>query len=329
MFESYNLCTKLVDFTDMALPPRDQRYRYLRFERLQYTKGDIANFKIRMLIEHQDAQGQSLFTSQAWRRPFDIRGPLLGGARRHICWRHFILALGLHTTEEIETVGFNAYWAKSARQIPDKDDLRDYWIGISSTGDFLGTAQSYTSFRDLILRLCHRLIESNIAGRSQALEKVTVTDLFYLRWLDIGSVNIPYILSRYLRRFVAGRKSEALISGGQSMLSSETLGPGYPQDVLGRRVMHEEFLRRLRWHQEEEVHGMHEILQGQREVLDNIACDFSRFTTWTVTSLSRMMDKAGVTYTRYSESSVEYQRCTVRHRTDEPSTSATPQHHDP
>nr|GEX03157.1 hypothetical protein [Tanacetum cinerariifolium] len=33
--------------------------------------------------------------------------------------------------------------------------------------------------------------------------------------LDVGSVNVPYLLARYLRRFVAGRKSEAQISGGQ------------------------------------------------------------------------------------------------------------------
>ncbi|GJV49692.1 hypothetical protein Tco_1439904 [Tanacetum coccineum] len=32
---------------NMALPPRDQRYRYLGFEGLQYTKGDIANFETR------------------------------------------------------------------------------------------------------------------------------------------------------------------------------------------------------------------------------------------------------------------------------------------
>ncbi|GJZ53595.1 hypothetical protein Tco_0608480 [Tanacetum coccineum] len=54
-----------------------------------------------------------------------------------------------------------------------------------------------------------------------------------------------------------------------------------------------------------------------------------RFTTWTVTSLSRMMDRAGVTYTRYFESPVEYQRRNIRQRTDEPSTSAAPQQHDP
>ncbi|GKE12871.1 hypothetical protein Tco_1416422 [Tanacetum coccineum] len=38
----------------------------------------------------------------------------------------------------------------------------------------------------------------SIAGRSQAPEKVTVTDLFYLRGMDVGSVNVPYLLARLL-----------------------------------------------------------------------------------------------------------------------------------
>ncbi|GKE50374.1 hypothetical protein Tco_1481632 [Tanacetum coccineum] len=63
----------------------------------------------------------------------------------------------------METVRFGAYLAKSARKILDKGDLRDYWIGISSVRDFLGTAPSYTLIKDMILRLCHRLITCSIA----------------------------------------------------------------------------------------------------------------------------------------------------------------------
>ncbi|GJU54179.1 hypothetical protein Tco_1227893 [Tanacetum coccineum] len=33
---------------DMALPPRDQRYQYLRFEGLEYTDADIADFEERL-----------------------------------------------------------------------------------------------------------------------------------------------------------------------------------------------------------------------------------------------------------------------------------------
>ncbi|GKB50681.1 hypothetical protein Tco_0901434 [Tanacetum coccineum] len=69
--------------------------------------------------------------------------------------------------------------------VPGKGDLRDYW-SISTDGDFLGPPPSYTLIRDPVLR-----------------------------GLDVGSVNIPYLLARYLRRFAAGRKSGALISRGQ------------------------------------------------------------------------------------------------------------------
>ncbi|GJU84363.1 hypothetical protein Tco_1291909 [Tanacetum coccineum] len=162
-----------VMFRDIALPPRDKRQQYLRRE------------------VHRDAQGVSLFTSRAWRRIFDIRGLLfqLRGARPCLSWRQFTLALGLHTAEEMETVGFDAYWAESARQIPDKGDLRDYWIRTISWR-FPWHNPILHSIRDPILRLCHR-------------------------GMDIGSINVPYLLSRYLRLFAAGRKSGALISRGQ------------------------------------------------------------------------------------------------------------------
>ncbi|GKD67554.1 hypothetical protein Tco_1321644, partial [Tanacetum coccineum] len=73
------------------------------------------------------------------------------GARRRLSGRQFILALGLHIEEEMESPDFA---------------------------------------RDPVLRLCHRMMEHSIVGRSQALEKVTVTNLFYLRGLDVGSVNM-------------------------------------------------------------------------------------------------------------------------------------------
>ncbi|GKG40493.1 hypothetical protein Tco_0467270, partial [Tanacetum coccineum] len=63
----------------------------------------------------------------------------LGGVRRRISWREFILGMSLHTVEEIESVGFSAYWAES--------------------------------LRDPMLRLCHRLIVCSIAERSQALSR--------------------------------------------------------------------------------------------------------------------------------------------------------------
>ncbi|GKC81160.1 hypothetical protein Tco_1136877, partial [Tanacetum coccineum] len=55
----------------------------------------------------------------------------------------FILALGLHTEHEMAEAAFGVYWVDSDRVIPDKGDLRDYWIAILSNKDFLGPAPSY------------------------------------------------------------------------------------------------------------------------------------------------------------------------------------------
>ncbi|GJY32632.1 hypothetical protein Tco_0417101 [Tanacetum coccineum] len=133
----------------------------------------------------------------------------------------------------MESPGFARYWSESESMIPGKGDLHDYWRDISTNRDFLGPPPYYTLIKVLVLRLCHRMMAHSIAGRRQAPEKVTVTDLFYLRGLDVGSVNIPYLLARYLRRFAAGRKSGAYIFGGQfvarlaehfGLLTTEVLG---------------------------------------------------------------------------------------------------------
>ncbi|GJS06524.1 hypothetical protein Tco_0363320 [Tanacetum coccineum] len=56
--------------------------------------------------------------------------------------------------------------------------------------------------------------QDTLQCKSQAPEKVTVTDLFYPRGMDIGLVNVPYLLARYLRLCATGRKSGAHISSG-------------------------------------------------------------------------------------------------------------------
>ncbi|GKC87723.1 hypothetical protein Tco_1148372, partial [Tanacetum coccineum] len=110
--------------------------------------------------------------------------------------------------------GFGAYWLGSERVIPDKGDLRDYYIEISSDRDFLGSAPSYVFIRDHVRRLCHRMISCSIFGRGQTPEKVTGVNLFYLRSMDWGTANVPYLLAQYLFRHAKGRKSGVRLSKG-------------------------------------------------------------------------------------------------------------------
>nr|GEW14483.1 hypothetical protein [Tanacetum cinerariifolium] len=149
------------DRRDMNLPPRDQRHQYLRFEGLEYSDTDIVDFRER--LEKIYSRGS---TGMLWVRVYSLAmlggdylrleanwlceavldlktvGPLqfqLGRAKCRMYRREFILDIGLHTTEEIESAGFR-------------------------TG------------------------------------------------MDVGLVNIPYLLARYLRRFSLGRKRRAMIS---------------------------------------------------------------------------------------------------------------------
>nr|GEW40985.1 hypothetical protein [Tanacetum cinerariifolium] len=71
-------------------------------------------------------------------------------------------------------------------------DIADFDERDIICGGFHGTTPSYTSIRDLMLRLCH------------------------------SSVNIPYLLAMYLRMFALGMKREAMISGGQFMKLDDT-----------------------------------------------------------------------------------------------------------
>ncbi|GJX38348.1 hypothetical protein Tco_0251651 [Tanacetum coccineum] len=360
---------------DMALLPHDQRHQYLRYEGLQYTNADILDFEsrltrkykrevhmvhvfdfgglsdlmveglsVRMLMEHRDAQGFQL-----------------GGVRRRISWREFILSLGLYTTEEMQTIRFGAYCTESARQIPDKRDMRDYWIGILSTGDFLGTAPSYTAIQDPILRLCHRLIACSIAEKIQAPVKVIVSDLFYLRGMDVGSVNVLYLLDRYLRLFAVGRKSGAYISGGQfvarlaehfglltiCMEVDDTwawvaLGPerqldaaaGAPRVAQDAPAVDEgvqaiptpvQRLGRL----EEEVLGLCRDAGSLRGLVVRSMTDQGRFSTWMISCMAQLMEASGLTYQVFDgtfrwSSPTAFQRRT-RQRTREASTSTAQQ----
>ncbi|GJX80642.1 hypothetical protein Tco_0328791 [Tanacetum coccineum] len=112
------------------------RVHVLDFEGLTpKIRQDLA-VRLRMVYS---GEGQQVFVGHAWRRLFGIQAPLvrefileflstcrmsdtemgldvadtlcfqLGGVRRRMTWRQFILALGLHTEHEIAEDGFGAY----------------------------------------------------------------------------------------------------------------------------------------------------------------------------------------------------------------------------
>ncbi|GJV85821.1 hypothetical protein Tco_1525719 [Tanacetum coccineum] len=87
----------------------------------------------------------------------------------------------------------------------------------------LGGARCTMNWRQFIFALgLHNVEEMEedgfeayyISGRGQTPEKVTATDLFYLRSMNQGMANVPYLLVLYLFRHAKGRKSKAKMSKG-------------------------------------------------------------------------------------------------------------------
>ncbi|GKB04859.1 hypothetical protein Tco_0833054 [Tanacetum coccineum] len=165
------------------LPAEDQRHLWLRYQVEGYTEDIVHNYEqrletiwgrsvscetqdmrqdlaVRLMMVYTGGDEQLAFVSHAWRGLFEIRAPLV--LRRRMTWRQFILALGLHTEQEMTKAGFGAYWARNDRVILDKEDLRDYWIEISSDKDFLGPTPSYVHIRDPVRRQCDMCLITHI-----------------------------------------------------------------------------------------------------------------------------------------------------------------------
>ncbi|GKG14412.1 hypothetical protein Tco_0354012, partial [Tanacetum coccineum] len=140
-------------------------------------------------------------------------------------------------------------------------------------------------------------------------------------WVAIGPERKPDVVARAPG---VAQNAPVIDEGGQADLAPVQAPP--PPPAAGG-TMPQRMLRL-----EEDMHEIHRTLAEQREVVDAMACNFSRFCTRTTTSLARMMDKASVTYMSYSQTPREYQRRRVRHRTGEASTSKAqqdPQQPDP
>ncbi|GJT07270.1 hypothetical protein Tco_0841732 [Tanacetum coccineum] len=94
------------------------------------------------------------------------------------------------------------------RRCQEEDDLETVYLSIGfayRAGDGKGWVRSLLGWE---------MIAYSILGRGQAPEKVTGVDLFYLRSMDHGTINVPHLLAQYLFRHAKGRKSGSRLSGG-------------------------------------------------------------------------------------------------------------------
>ncbi|GJS28183.1 retrovirus-related pol polyprotein from transposon TNT 1-94 [Tanacetum coccineum] len=196
------------------LPAANQRHPWLRYEVEGYTPAIVHSYEQRLAtiwsrpvnwvhvldfagltpeMRHDLAlrlrmvftgEGQQVFVSHAWRRLFEIHGPLV---------QKFILEF-LSTCRLSDTI----------MDLDTADTLCFY----------LGRARRRMTWRQLILALGLHTEQEMAEAGGQAPEKVTGVDLFYLRNMDRGTANFLYLLAQYLFHHTKGRKSGARLFRG-------------------------------------------------------------------------------------------------------------------
>ncbi|GJU64478.1 ribonuclease H-like domain-containing protein [Tanacetum coccineum] len=120
------------------LPPRDQRHIWLYYQVVGYTEEIVHDFEQRLetifgrqvnRVHILDFEGLTPNMRIRDEMGLDVAGTLcfqLGGARRSMTWRQFILALGFHTAKEMAKEEFGAYWFWCERgQTPKKVTATD------------------------------------------------------------------------------------------------------------------------------------------------------------------------------------------------------------
>ncbi|GJY88182.1 hypothetical protein Tco_0502810 [Tanacetum coccineum] len=183
----------LIPIRHMApLPAADQKHPWLRYKVEGYTQSIVHSYEQRL--------------ETIWSRPVNWVHVLdfvsLTPEMRHdLAVRMRMVCSGegqqvmSDTVMDLDTADTLCFQLGGDRLIPNKGDLRDCWMEISSDRDLLGPAPSYVLIRDLVRRLYHKMIAYNISGRGQAPEKVTGVDLFYVRSMDHRTINIPHLLA--------------------------------------------------------------------------------------------------------------------------------------
>ncbi|GJZ60759.1 hypothetical protein Tco_0616575 [Tanacetum coccineum] len=158
----------------------DQRHPWLGYEVEGYTPGIIHNYEQRLKTVWSKPVNQVYVLdfeglTPEMRQDLAVRLRMVysgEGQQFRSTYRMSDTEMGLDVAD---TLCFQLGGARrrmtSDRLIPDKGDLRDYWIEISSGRDFLGPAPSYVYIRDPVRRLCHRMIAYSISGRRQAPKK--------------------------------------------------------------------------------------------------------------------------------------------------------------
>ncbi|GJZ16105.1 hypothetical protein Tco_0551782 [Tanacetum coccineum] len=129
--------------------------------------------------------------------------------------RQFILALGLYTPKELDNNMFELSRDACMKNKPHDCNPSTYCVNITTCNHYdTRRPPSYTTIKNDIRRLVHRLLNISINGRHNAKEKVTLEDLFFLHSMDGGDlVDVPWNVAKFFTNKSKGAKTKSMIVG--------------------------------------------------------------------------------------------------------------------
>ncbi|GJS92606.1 hypothetical protein Tco_0799574 [Tanacetum coccineum] len=297
-----------------TLPHRNMIHPWLRCQVEGYDEGD----RLTMVYTRHDRQ--AFFTSHAWRRLFE-----LGRARCRMTWRQFILALGLHTKEEMAEAGFVAYWS-GGRHLRRHAEGRKSRARLSG-GHFIGRLVAH-----------FRLVsDQGLRGLSVVASELPLIDLH-----ELGRLNICLRFGDTWAWVASGpeRQQAGALGATEDAPTADEGAQAVPAPVQAPQPpplapQHRTMLQRIE-RIKEEMCELRQSVVGLQGVVKSSITEHTRVSTWMISSMTRLMDASGHTYqafysTLVGSSRVSYQR-RVRPRTGDASTSTAPHtddQHDP
>ncbi|GJS78239.1 putative reverse transcriptase domain-containing protein [Tanacetum coccineum] len=306
------------------------------------------------------------FTSQAWNRLFRIQELMiyeyaleflssfkfrdhvmeldivdtmvfqLRGVKRSMTIRQFISALGLYTDAEMKNNLFGFFRDACVRNRPNNYNLIAYWVDIITRNHYNNRhPPSYTTIKNPICHLVHRLLTLSVAGRHNAKEKVTLEDLFFLHSMDGGAlVDVPWSMAKFWSDKANGAKNRSMLVGAHLIgrIASEdevaATEARRAQDEAGgvRRRPNMSFTNRLKamddrfvnidtniYKVSDEVENLTAVVSGMTEQYDQFYGEFNtlrmeqqRFHTWETDHLSQLLAHHHIDHTRYDATRYSY-----------------------
>ncbi|GJT10608.1 hypothetical protein Tco_0857650 [Tanacetum coccineum] len=227
----------------------------------------------------------STFLGKDW--TLDMRQDLAKRDEDGIYWGRWSGALRLHTAKEMAEDGFGAYWLGSERVIPDKGDLSDYWVEISSGRDFLRGGGMHLK----------RYTEGKKSGAMLSVGHFIGCLAHHFGLVSDDGLRGLYVVTRGTKRqpvaaaAAPGDVEDAPdIDDGAQAIPAPIHAPPPPPPVAGRTIPQR--LGRL----EEEIQGLRQDVRSLRGLMERSMTDQGRFSIWMVSCMTQLMEASGHTY---------------------------------